>query len=183
MAINGKKIYLRPMELSDMDAYQTMINDETISQKVVGWSFPVSKEEQLSWYHKVIGDSKNKRFSVVLKQNDEVVGMVTLSSIDWHNRSATHGIKLLPSCPKGEGIGTDAVITLMKYAFEEVNLNRLDGSWIEYNIPSMKLYKKCGWSEEGIKKEAIYRNGKYHNLVIAGITKSEYLNIKETNNW
>ena len=134
MAINGKRIYLRPMELSDMEGYQTMLNDESISANVVGWSFPVSREEQETWYHKAVSDQRNKRFSIVLKENDELVGMLTLSTIDWHNRSATHGIKLLPSCPKGKGIGTDAVITLMKYAFEEVNLNRLDGSWIEYNI-------------------------------------------------
>lgn len=183
MAINGKKIYLRPMELSDMGAYQTMLNDESISANVVGWSFPVSKEEQETWFHKAVFDQKNKRFSIVLKETNELVGMLTLSSIDWHNRSATHGIKLLPTCPKGQGIGTDAVITLMKYAFEEVNLNRLDGSWIEYNVPSKKLYEKCGWYEEGTKKEAIYRNGKYHDLKIAGITKREFLELKEKNNW
>lgn len=183
MAINGKKIYLRPMELEDMKYYQEMLNDESISANVVGWSFPVSIEEQENWFHKVVGDARNKRFSIVLKENDEVVGMLTLSSIDWHNRSATHGIKLHPSCPKGQGIGTDAVITLMKYAFEEVNLNRLDGSWIDYNIPSKRLYEKCGWYEEGTKKEAIYRNGEYHDLKIAGITKREYLALKEKNNW
>ena len=91
--------------------------------------------------------------------------------------------KRFRACPKGKGIGTDAVITLMKYAFEEINLNRLDGSWIEYNIPSKKLYEKCGWYEEGTKKEAIYRNGQYHDLKIAGITRREYLQLKEKNNW
>lgn len=183
MAITGKKIYLRPMELTDMDAYRKMLNDESISANVVGWSFPVSTTEQEAWFNKAVMDSKNKRFTIVMKENNEVVGMLTLSSIDWHNRSATHGIKLLPSCPKGQGIGTDAVLTLMKYAFEEVNLNRLDGSWIEYNLPSKKLYEKCGWYEEGTKKEAIYRNGRYHDLKIAGITKREYMELKEKNNW
>lgn len=183
MAINGKKIYLRPMELSDMKCYREMLNDESVSANVVGWSFPVSTEEQEGWFHRAVTDARNKRFSIVLKESDEVVGMLTLSSIDWHNRSATHGIKLHPSCPKGQGIGTDAVITLMKYAFDEVNLNRLDGSWLEYNTASKRLYEKCGWYEEGTKKEAVYRNGKYHNLKITGITKREYLELKNKNNW
>jgi len=183
MAINGKIIYLRPMEFDDMIYYQDMINDDFIASKVVGWSFPVSMEEQINWFHKASIDSNNKRFTIVLKESNEVVGMLTLTSIDWHNRSATHGIKLLSSCPKGKGIGTDAVITLMKYAFDEVNLNRLDGSWLDYNIASKKLYEKCGWYEEGCKKEAIYRNGRYHDLKIAGITKKEYLELKEQNDW
>ena len=183
MAIEGKQIYLRAMEPEDMEMCREMINDEDVSQMVVGWSFPVCKKEQMEWYDRVALSKTDKRFTVCLKENDSAVGVVTLTDIDLVNRSAFHGIKLHPSCPKGKGIGTDAVITLMKYAFEEINLNRLDGSWIEYNIPSKKLYEKCGWYEEGTKKEAIYRNGQYHDLKIAGITRREYLQLKEKNNW
>lgn len=181
--IEGKNIYLRIMELEDMDCYRDMINTPAIADKVVGWGFPVSKEAQIEWYHKAIHDERNKRFTIVDKQTNLPIGMVTLSNIDWHNRSATHGIKLHPSCPKGRGVGTDAVMTLMKYAFEEVNLNRLDGSWMEDNIPSEKLYLKCGWKIEGIKQNAIFRNGTYHNLKITGILKEEYYATKEKLGW
>ena len=181
--IEGKNIYLRIMELEDMDCYREMINTPEIADKVVGWGFPVSKEAQIEWYKRAINDDRNKRFTIILKKNMEPVGMVTLSGIDWHNRSATHGIKLHPSCLKGKGTGTDAVMTLMKYAFEEVNLNRLDGSWMEDNIPSEKLYLKCGWVVEGIKKNAIFRNGEYHNLKITGIQKDAYYAVKEKLGW
>ena len=82
---------------------------------------------------------------------------------------------------KGKGVGTDAVMTLMKFAFEELNLNRLDGSWMEDNIASEKLYLKCGWKVEGIKENAIFRNGKYHNLKITGITQQDYFNHIKSN--
>lgn len=181
--INGKQIYLRAMEPEDMDCFWDMINDPSVSHNVVGWSFPVSKHEQMQWYERAVGDKRNLRFTVVLKEADLPVGMVTLSSLDWQNRSATHGIKLHPDCPKGKGIATDAVMTLMQYAFEEVGLHRLDGSWIDFNEPSRKLYEKCGWSVEGVKKEAIYRDGKYHDLIIVGILKEDYLKAKERLGW
>lgn len=176
----GKKIYLRAMEREDMDLYWDMINDPNISNQIVGWSFPISKYEQERWYEKAVADKKNIKLTIVDKETKKPVGMVTLSSIDWQNRSARHGMKLHTSCPKRRGIGTDAVMTLMKFAFEEVNLHRLDGSWIDYNEPSIRLYRKCGWKDEGIKKEAIYRNGSYHDLHFAGITKEEYLKVKES---
>ena len=179
MSIEGKKIYLRAMELEDMDSYREMINDSSIARNVLGWSFPVSKQEQLKWYEKAVMDKKNLRFTIVLKESNEVVGMVTLSEIDWQNRRASHGIKLSSNCPKRQGIATDAVMTLMKYAFEEMNLNRLDGGRIAYNTASQKLYEKCGWHAEGLKKKALYRNGEYHDQVITGILKEEYLIIKE----
>ncbi len=183
MSIMGKKIYLRAMELDDMDCYWEMINDPDISREVVGWSFPVSKQEQRDWYDRAIKDKRNMRFTIVMKDTDEAVGMVALSELDWHNRSATLSIKLHPSCPKRQGIGTDAIMTMMGYAFEEVNLNRLDADQITYNIPSRKLYEKCGWHEEGIKRQAIYRNGEYHDLAFSGILREEYYEAKEKLRW
>lgn len=172
--IEGNIINLRQMEESDMQCFYEMLNDPSVSSKVVGWSFPVSKVEQNEWYNKAIHYSKNKRFVIATKEDNKPIGMVTLSNIDWQNRSATHGIKLHPSCPKGKGIGTDAVMTLMRFAFEEMNLNRLDGSWMEDNIASEKLYLKCGWKIEGVKEKAIFRNGKYHDLKITGILQDDY---------
>lgn len=183
MAIKGKQIYLRAMEPEDMEMYRYMINDEDVSRMVVGWSFPVCKREQMNWYERVAMSDVNKRFTICMIENDQAVGMVTLTNIDLVNRSAFHGIKLHPSCPKGKGVGTDAVMTLMEYAFNQINLNRLDGEWFLYNTASKKLYEKCGWHEEGIKKNAIYRNGEYHDLAICGILKEEYLEAKERLGW
>lgn len=182
MSIEGKKIYLRAMEPEDMEMYREMVNDEEVSRMVVGWSFPVSKYEQMNWYERSVGDA-NKRFTICIKEDNSPVGMVTLTDIDLVNRSAFHGIKLHSSCPKGMGIGTDSVMTLMEYAFNQLNLNRLNGEWLLYNTASKKLYEKCGWTEEGIKRQAIYRNGEYHDLAITGIMKEQYLRKKEELNW
>lgn len=182
MIISGKIVYLRAMELDDMEMYRDMINDDYISQMVVGWSFPVSKKEQFDWYNRVIS-SENKRFTICLKENDKPVGMVTLTDIDYINRTALHGIKLHPSCPQGKGIATDAVMTLMELAFNQMNLNRLDGSWLVYNTGSKRLYERCGWREEGIKRSAIYRNGEYHDMAVSGILKEEFLAAKERLGW
>lgn len=182
MSIIGKKIYLRAMEPEDMEMYRDMINDEEVSRMVVGWSFLVSKKEQMDWYNRVVGDF-NKRFTICMKENNKPVGMVTLTNIDFVNRSAFHGIKLHTSCPKRKGIGTDSVMTLMEYAFNQLNLNRLDSEWFLYNTASKRLYEKCGWHEEGIKKQAVYRDGQYHDLAISGILKDEYLVIKEQLGW
>ncbi len=182
MSIKGEKIYLRAMEPEDMEMYRDMINDEDVSRMVVGWSFPVSKKEQMDWYERAVTD-ENKRFTICMLDDDKPVGMVTLTDIDLVNRSAVHGIKLHPSCPKGKGVGTDAVMTLMEYAFNQLNLNRLDGEWLLYNVASKGLYEKCGWHEEGVKKQAIFRDGKYHDLAITGIIKEEFLKTKERLGW
>lgn len=166
--IEGEKVYLRPMERNDMKIYQEMINSSYISERVVGWSFPVSEAEQNKWFDSVVGDPLNRRFSICHKKTDEVIGMISLSGIDLHNRKATVGLKLSDDCEKGAGFGTDALKIMMKYAIENVNLHRLEASWLEENKASEMLYLKCGWKIEGVRSSAIFRNGKYVNLVEAG---------------
>ena len=80
---------------------------------------------------------------------------------------------------KGKGYGTDIVKTVMKYEFEELQLNRLYGWILEYNKASMGLYKKCGWEEEGIFKESVFKNNRYIDEIPMGISKNKYEKIKD----
>ena len=99
------------------------------------------------------------------------------------NRSAFHGIKLSKSTPKRQGIALDAVMAIMSYAFEELQLNRLDSAWSEYNQPSIKLYEKCGWSIEGCKKRGVFKRGKYYDRYFGGILVEDYKATKEKLDW
>lgn len=177
MNIIGKRVYLRAMEPEDMEMYREMTNSPEIERMLGGWSFPVSRKEQMAWYESVLNDKRHLRFTVVVKETEKPIGMVNLVDIDWKNGSAFHGIRL--SAEKGKGYGTDAVMALMKYAFEELRLIRLDTSIIEYNLPSQALYKKCGWLIEGRKKKAYYREGRYYDMLLVGITEEEYYQTRE----
>lgn len=87
-------------------------------------------------------------------------------------------------CPKRLGIGTDSVFVLQRYAFEELNLNRLETTWLVYNHASENLHLKCGWKIEGLQRKAIFKNGEYHDIKIASVLKNEYLNTaKELDYW
>lgn len=179
MNLIGKKVILRAMELEDMELFREMTNDPNMERLIAGWSFPISKQQQLDWYNRVYNDNKSLRFTVVLKENNSVVGMVNLVDIDWKNGTAMHGIRLSDDAPKNQGIGTDAVMTLMRYAFEELRLHRLNGGRIEDNYASEKLYKKCGWVDEGIQRESIFCEGKYHDYISVGILAQEYFEKKK----
>lgn len=172
MNIRGKKVLLRAIELEDMEFLRNMINDEEMEHNVIGWSFPVSRYEQQKWFENTIQNKNNLRF--IIEAEGKSIGLATLTSIDWKNRKACHGVKLFSDNIKGKGYGTDAVITIMKYAFEELQLNRLYSTILEYNEPSRKLYKKCGWVEEGIIRKSIFKKNMYHNEIMIGILKEDY---------
>lgn len=182
MNIKGKFVTLRAIERSDLELMRGMLNDPEIENLVVGWAFPVSTDQQNKWYENHASDPRNLRF-IIETENDGAVGLATLTNIDWKNRSATHGIKLANKKNRTKGIGTDTVMAIMRYAFDELNLHRLDGSWFDDNVASKGLYTKCGWTVEGKRREYVFKKGKYRDLMIVGILASDYYDLISRNRY
>lgn len=183
MILKGKIVTLRAMEREDQEMLRQTLNDPEIEKMVGGYSYPISREMQLDWFLRNPNDKNNLRL-IIETAAEGGIGFVNLVNIDWKNRSAVHGIKIANQNSRSKGIGTDAVMTIMKYAFEELQLNRLESSIIEYNEPSQKLYlDKCGWTVEGIKRNASFKLNEYHNELMIGILRDEYLELVKKNNY
>ena len=177
MNISGKKVVIRAMELEDCELVREMFNDPEIEDHVVGWAFPLSSYSQKKWFE---NNYNSQNFRFIIETKDEgAIGVATLLDIDWKNRMAQHGIKLAQKDIRGKGYGTDTVMAIMRYAFDELGLNRLNGSWFPENIASKTMYMKCGWKEEGVRRNYIYKHGKYRDLVETGILASDYYHLIE----
>ena len=182
MNIKGKKVTLRAMEKQDCEMVRGMFNDPEIENLVVGWAFPVSSYAQEKWFESHCGDQNNFRF-VIETEEDGAIGIATLTGIDWKNRRAEHGIKLAKKENRSRGLGTDTVMALMRYAFDELQLHRLDTTWFPENHASRGMYKKCGWAEEGVQRSCIFKNGAYRDLIVGGILASDYHALVEKNHY
>jgi RimJ/RimL family protein N-acetyltransferase len=113
-----------------------------------------------------------------------LIGTANLVDIDWKNRNAFHGLLLGDRDIRGKGYGVDTVMTLMRYAFEELGLERLDGSMIAYNEASLRLYiGKCGWKEEGRQRNWYYRQGRHWDRILVGVTRSDHAELLARDNY
>lgn len=176
MNIKGKKVTLRFIEPGDLEAIREMTNDPEQEYMIGGWSFPAAVKHQEDWYQRVLADKNNLRFAIDF--DGIFVGLVTLTDIDWKNRRAKSGIRLTLDAPKQQGIATDALLTMLDYAFEELNLNRIFATIIEHNEASRRLHAKCGYHEEGLLRQSVYKRGKYHDEIQLSVLKSEYKELK-----
>lgn len=174
MIIEGKKINIRAIEHEDMEFLREIINNGEFDMMENGYNFPVSKAQQKKWFEAYLDSGEKGRFIIETKQGN-AVGYTCILNIDWKNRKAHTGIKLATNEYRENGMGKDAVLTIMHYCFMELQLNRLEGFILDYNDASKKLYiDKCGWSEEGRQRKAVYKNGAYLDLILVGILKEEY---------
>ena len=164
MIIDCKTVILRAIELSDMDFLQDMMNDPAVERMTVGSSFPVSKDRQIKWFE-TYPQQQELRFIIQVKDGP-AIGMIMLTNIDWRNRTGCSGIKTKAKLEDRRPNDIyDARMGFYNYCFNELNLNCIYSTVLEYNHLSRKMGKKTGTVEEGVLRQRIFKNGKYHNLI------------------
>lgn len=183
MEVRGKTIILRAIEADDLKQLNDWANDPEIQYALGGWHFPTSMQDQKKWFERLSASSVDQRFAIHTEELG-LIGTANLVDIDWKNRHAFHGMLLGSKELRGKGIGLDTVMAVMRYAFDELGLERLDGSMIEYNAASLKLYlTKCGWKEEGRQRNWYYRQGRFWDRILVGVTRNDYAELCAASNY
>ena len=103
-----------------------------------------------------------------------MIGSCGLTYINWVYRTAEFSITIGNKSYRSGGFGSDTLRTLIKYGFEELNLNRI---WCEVysNNAAIDIYKHIGFVEEGILRQNYYNEGRYWDSHIMSMLREEYL--------
>src|SRR5437016_2060384 len=172
--IVGERIYLRPLEpAQDNHLYSTWMNDEEIRQYFS--IYPTSDtrgKERLELLYK---DGKHIIFGVALKSDNRLIGLVGLKDINYINQTAEFYVIIGDRTIQGKGYGTEATRLMFRYGFMELNLNRIQTQDMEGNIGGWRADEKAGMKYEGTLRQVILRFGKYHDVRVYSILRSEYL--------
>ncbi len=174
--LSGESLTLRPIERGDLVFLRDLANDPGVRANVVGWDWPLSLHGQEQWF--AAGrESDHARRLLIETHDGRPIGITGLWDIDWRNRRAMSAIKLGGSDEpvRGRGYGSEALRLMMDFAFGDVGLHRLTAQILEFNQASRALYAKCGWVEEGISRQHVWRDGTYWDVIDLGILRSEYL--------
>ncbi len=102
------------------------------------------------------------------------IGTCGLHEIEWKNRRTTAGIAIGVKEFWNNGYGTEAGKILIEYAFNELNLQRIESSVYDFNERSIAMQKKVGFQIEGRRRKAIFKGGRYVDEIILGILREEW---------
>lgn len=156
----GTKIKLRAIEPSDIDLLHKWENDRSI-WSVSNTVTPFSRqeiEEYITSIRDIYAD-KQLRLMICLATNNKSIGCIDLFDFDKNNLKAGVGILIAESSQRQKGYASEALELLIKYCFTILNLHQLYCNIPVDNEASLKLFKKYGFQEIGIKKDWI-RTGK-----------------------
>ena len=105
---------------------------------------------------------------------------VTISSasfgtdeIDKANRSIRVGADIVREL-RGQGYGRKVYRLLKKYCFDYLNMHRVWLAVLDTNEAGRRLYESEGFEVEGRYREAIFRDGKYHDYILMSILEQQY---------
>ena len=97
-------------------------------------------------------------FQVRLVTDNSLIGFCQINSISWTNRSASIVLGIGDPANYRHGFGTEVLNMATRFAFDELNLERLSCNIPAYNQAAIALFTKNGFVHEGQLREAIYRD-------------------------
>jgi RimJ/RimL family protein N-acetyltransferase len=173
--IYGERVRLRAIEREDVPRFVRWFNDPEVRQFLTMYR-PLSRAEEERWVESLASRREDIVLAIEVRAGDQWVhiGNVGLHRIDWKNRTATLGIVIGEREYWGKGYGTEAVRTMLRYAFEELGLNRVELETYSFNPRAIRCYEKAGFKREGVRRQALYRNGKFHDVILMGILRDEF---------
>ncbi|MBI4758784.1 MAG: GNAT family N-acetyltransferase [Chloroflexi bacterium] len=169
----GEKVILRAIERSDIPRFVKWFNDPEVI-RFLAMHVPLSVAAEEKWFERQLED-KDTRVLAIETKDGVHIGNLGLHNFNYRDSHAELGIAIGEKEYWGQGYGTDAIRTVLKWAFGELNLNRVFLRTYPFNPRAIRCYEKCGFVIEGRLRQAIYRDGQYHDEIVMGVLRDEFL--------
>ncbi len=138
---------------------------------------PVSKEEEEDWIRSTWEERRKGTsyvFAIEVNRSKLLVGGCALTGVSITNRSASFGIALYNKTYWNKGYGTEATQLMLSYGFNQLNLYRIHLTVFEFNERARHVYEKVGFTQVGLHRQALFRNGRYWDIYIMDFLAKEY---------
>jgi diamine N-acetyltransferase len=174
--IYGKRVRLRAVERSDLPKFHEWLNDPEVTQGLAMY-LPLSMGDEEKWFERITqGEPDQRALAIEVKdrQSWQLVGNAGLFNLEWNNRSAEFGIFVGDKSRWDKGYGTEALELILRHGFDTLNLHRIYLRVYASNARARRSYEKAGLVLEGTMREAVFRRGKYDDVHIMSILRSEW---------
>jgi ribosomal-protein-alanine N-acetyltransferase len=169
----GAKVYLRPLDLEDVAALTTWLNDPEVT-RFLRVHRPLTRMAEEAFLRKISDSEHDVVLGIVLREPEQFIGVAGLHHLDVRNRHAEFGIAIGEKTVWGGGCGTEATQLMVRYAFDVLNLNRI---WLhvgEDNERAVRVYEKLGFRTEGRLRQDTFRAGRYGDSLVMAVLREEW---------
>lgn len=173
--LTSERLYLRPLLVADSQGpYPRWFNDEQVCAGNSHHVFPYTPDSADGYIRGLGASTDTIALAIVLAQSDEHIGNISLQRIDWVSRSAELAIVIGEKTAWHQGYAMESSRLLCSHGFRTMNMHRISCATFHNNEPMKRLAIALGMREEGRRREAAFKNGRYLDVVEYGVLRAEY---------
>jgi ribosomal-protein-alanine N-acetyltransferase len=174
--INTERLILREIKQEDAESiYRILSNPEVIKYDTFELFTNIKQAEDLiKWFHDAFLKKEAIFWGIALKNEPEIIGFCKCE-VEIPKVRADLGYDLSHDY-WNMGIMTEALNSVVKFAFHYFDVNRIEATVSTENNSSIKVLEKLGFAKEGILRERSYMRDRFHDMMMLSILKKEYCN-------
>jgi len=171
--LTGENVRLRPVQESDLPHFQRWLADEELRRWIGSVEDQPTMEEEFDWYLGRRQDPESVLWTI--ETNGGVLLGTTELRLSPPNRRAEVGISVLDRTHWGHGYGTEAMRLVLEYAFDELELIRVELTTDAANARAIRSYEKCGFIREGLMRNHRVFAGVVGDTLMMAILREDWL--------
>lgn len=172
--LHGKIVVLRAMERADIPRMWEFAQDMDLGLVTGAGGRPTPLATMERIYEEKWSGRESDSVRWGIEAHGNLIGGAELHGIEWLNRSAALAVWIGDRTYRRRGCASDAMRLSLNYAFKLLGLNRIYYLAAEPNVAAVKTYLSVGFKEEGRMRQALYRDGKNHDVIMLGMLREEW---------
>jgi len=174
--LDASRLSLRWITAADTDAFYAIYSNPEVMRY---WSTPplADSKAAANLIQKIHDDWKRRailKWGIALRTDDQLIGSITLFNLDFNHRRSEIGYAL--GRPYwGNGYMHEALMAVLKYAFEVLDLHRIEADVDPRNAASIKTLERLGFQREGYLRERWQVNGEIQDAFFYGLLRREWV--------
>jgi [ribosomal protein S5]-alanine N-acetyltransferase len=179
LGIYGRGLYLRPPDMSDYPAWAEL--REASRAHLQPWEPQWADDElsrhafrrRLRLYARDLSDDHGYAMFVFRTRDMSLLGGLTLSNVRRGVAQAGSIGYWVGARFAGQGYMSEAVRSVVPFAFDRLRLHRLEAACLGSNTASVRVLEKAGFQREGIARKYLKINGRWQDHMLFAITEDD----------
>lgn len=170
----GKRVTLRSIRPEDV-AFFHSLDDEYYRNMDAEVPFPQSTAKFNSW----LEQQQKARFDDSIRlmadnKSGNTVGTIHTYQCNRRNGTFKYGVAVAPQ-HRGQKYASEMILMILRYYFMQLGYQKVTPHVYSYNDASIRLHMKLGFQQEGMLRNMVYMDGKYHDEIHFGMTRNEFI--------
>lgn len=169
------RVVVRALREADVDRYVAAFDEGDSLLNLLGWEQRPTAGDVERWFAENWVEPPQLRaweLAIADAADDAFLGAIMFHSIDWRHRRAEVGIWLARE-ERGRGIGTAAIRLVLRWAFEELGLERVEITALPENDVVPRLAERLGFTFEGVRRQRNFERGRRVDILTWGLLRDE----------